>query len=143
MSVATVALVAAGCGNGEKNDYVDEVNAIQTDVQTQANDLLAQGADISKPQQAVQLVEDLQQIFVDAAADLEAVEPPEDVADLHAQLVEEIGSVGDQIGGVTDAFQSGNPQQIQQAASDLQSAISGSQTELSSLIDQINSTLQG
>jgi NADP-dependent 3-hydroxy acid dehydrogenase YdfG len=41
-----------------------------------------------------------------------------------------------------DAFDSGNPQQIQQAATDLQSAITKSQTDLSSLIDQINSQLQ-
>ena len=33
---AAVALAATGCGNAEQNDYVDQVNAIQTNLQTQA-----------------------------------------------------------------------------------------------------------
>jgi hypothetical protein len=138
---AAVALAAAGCGNAEKNDYVDQVNEIQSNLQTQA------AAEISSaptsPAQAGKFAEKLQQLFADAADQLEAVDPPEDVADLHAQLVAKVRDVGDQIGKVVDAFNSGNPQQIKQAASELQSAISTSQTELSSLIDQINSTLQG
>jgi hypothetical protein len=50
--------------------------------------------------------------------------------------------VSDQIGKLSDAFDSGNQQQIQQAASQLQSAITSSQSDLSSLIDQINEQLQ-
>ena len=138
---AAVALAATGCGNGEKNDYVDQVNAIQNTLQTQA------AAEISNaptsPAQAGKFAEKLQQLFADAADQLEAVDPPSDVADLHAQLVAKVRDVGNQIGKVVDAFNSGNPQQIQQAATELQTAIGSSQTELSSLIDQINSTLQG
>lgn len=66
------------------------------------------------------------------------------MADLHAQLVEQVSALGDQIGEAGDAIQNAEtPQEIQQAASQLQSAANGAGTELSSLIDQINQTLQG
>src|SRR3954452_621749 len=36
IAVAAIAVAAAGCGNAEKNDYVDQVNEIQNNLQTQA-----------------------------------------------------------------------------------------------------------
>jgi hypothetical protein len=141
VATAAVALVAAGCGNSEKNDYVDKVNEIQTNLQTQATDAISSAP--ANPAQAGELVKKLQSLFSDAADQLAAVDPPSDVADLHQQLVDKVREVSDQIGKVADAFDSGNPQQIQQAATELQTAISSSQTELGSLIDQINSQLQG
>ncbi len=138
---AAVALAPTGCGNAEKNDYVDKVNEIQNNLQTQATAAISSAP--ASPAQAGQLVKKLQGLFADAADQLAAVDPPSDVADLHQQLVDKVREVSDQIGKLADAFNSGNPQQIQQAASDLQTAISDSQGELSSLIDQINSQLQG
>jgi hypothetical protein len=137
---AAVALAATGCGNAEKNDYVDKVNEIQNNLQTQATQAISTAP--TNPAQAGELVKKLEAIFSDAADQLAAVDPPEDVADLHNQLVDKVREVSSQIGKLSDAFDSGNPQQIQQAATDLQSAITKSQTDLSSLIDQINSQLQ-
>jgi hypothetical protein len=137
---AAVALAVAGCGNAEKNDYVDKVNEIQSNLQTQATQAISSAP--TSPAQAGELVKKLESIFSDAADQLAAVDPPSDVADLHNQLVDKIREVSDEVGKLSDAFESGNPQQIQQAATKLQSAISKSQTALSSLIDQINSQLQ-
>jgi Family of unknown function (DUF6376) len=140
---ASFALAATGCGsNDEANSYVDQVNAIQTKLQTDATAAIAGGAPTSGAE-AAQFAKKLQGLFAQAADDLEAVTPPDDVADLHAQLVAKVREIGDQIGKAADAFASGNPQQIQQAATELQTAIGSAQGELSSLIDQINSTLQG
>jgi hypothetical protein len=138
---SAVALVATGCGNGEKNDYVDEVNAIQTDLQTEAAGIAAAG---SNPNQIADVASQMQELFAGAADDLEAVEPPEDVADLHQQLVDQVRSLGDQIGAAGEAIKSANnPQEIQAAASELQTAATSASTELDSLINEINSTLQG
>jgi hypothetical protein len=142
VGLIAVILAAAGCGNGEKNDYVDQVNAIQTDLQTQASETLAGGAPSTGPQ-AAEFADKLQALFASAADDLEAVDPPEEVADLHAQLVAKVREIGDEIGKAGEAFSSGNAAQIQQAAADLQSAVGTAQPELSSLIDQINTELQG
>jgi hypothetical protein len=140
VATAAVALAVAGCGNGEKNDYVDKVNEIQNHLQTQATQAISEAP--ANPAQAGELVKKLQSLFADTADQLKAVDPPSDVADLHQQLVDKVREVSEQIGKVSDAFDSGNPQQIQQAATDLQTAISSSQTDLSSLIDQINEQLQ-
>ena len=139
---ATLALVVAGCGNEEANDYVDEVNAIQTDLQTEAAEISSGAA--TNPNQIGEIASQLQDAFAAAADDLEAVDPPEDVADLHAQLIDEVSALGDQIGAAGEAIQNANtPQEIQQAATELQTAANGAAGELSSLIDEINSTLQG
>src|SRR5688572_6027627 len=137
---STVALVAAGCGNGEKNDYVDEVNAIQTDLQSETTEISSGAAD--NPNQIADIATQLQDAFAAAAADLEAVDPPEDVADLHAQLIDQVSGLGEQIGAAGEAIQNAEtPQEIQQAATELSTAANGAGTELSSLIDEINATL--
>lgn len=137
--VSTLAVVA-GCGNGEANDYVDEVNAIQTDLQTEAGEIAAAG---TNPNQIAEVASQMQDLFADAAEDLEAVDPPEDVADVHAQLVGAVGGLGEQLGAAGEAIQNANsPQEIQAAAGELQAAASGASTELDSLINQINTTLQ-
>ncbi len=139
--VATVAFVATGCGNGEANDYVDEVNAIQTDLQSEAGEISAGAA--TNPNQIADIASQLEEAFASAADELEAVDPPEDVADLHAQLIDQVSGLGEQIGAAGDAIENAEtPQEIQQAATELQTAASGAATELSTLIDQINSTLQ-
>ena len=138
--VSTIALVAAGCGNGEANDYVDEVNAIQTDLQAEAGNIAAAG---TNPNEIANVASQMQDLFAGAADDLEAVDPPEDVADLHAQLVDQVSSLGEQIGSAGESIQNANsPQEIQAAATELQTAANGASTELDSLITQINSTLQ-
>ena len=64
------------------------------------------------------------------------------MADLHDQLVAAIRDVGARIGDAEQAFSSGNPQQAAQAALELQSATTDLQTELNTVIDDINAQLQ-
>ena len=84
--VAAAALALAACGNSEQNDYVDQVN----DVQNQFLDTMTQVASTppTNPKEAGQLVSDMQDAFTTAADDLEGIEPPDDVADLHQQLID-------------------------------------------------------
>jgi hypothetical protein len=137
IAIAAAAAVAAGCGNGEQNDYVDQVNAIQTDIADAATE--AGSSAPSNPQEAADVGHQIADAFAQGASDLEAVDPPEEVADLHQQLTDELSSVADDINQAADTFESGNAQQAAQAAVELQQSVTTAQTEVNSLIDQINS----
>ena len=137
IAIAAAAGIAAGCGNGEQNDYVDQVNAIQQDIADAATE--AGSSAPSNPQEAADVGHQIADAFAQGADDLEAVDPPEEVADLHQQLTDELSTVSDDINQAADTFESGNAQQAAQAAVDLQSSVTEAQTTVNSLIDQINS----
>jgi ABC-type transporter Mla subunit MlaD len=141
--LATAAL-AAGCGSDTEasNDYVDQVNELQVSLVDQVTETIS-GAPPTDANAATEAAGDLQEVFDSTAADLDAIEPPEDVADQHAELVDTVSQVGDEIGDAKDGFASGDPQQAVQAAQQLQSSTTDLQTQLNSLINEINSQLQG
>ena len=64
--------------------------------------------------------------------------PPEEVADLHAQLVGELRQIADRIAKAEDAFRDADAQQAAEAATELQQATNQAQTDLNELIDEIN-----
>ena len=136
-SLAAAAGIAAGCGHEEQNDYVDQVNAIQTDIADAATE--AGSSAPSNPQEAADVGHQIADAFAQGAEDLEAVDPPEEVADLHQQLTDELSGVAEDIDTAADAFESGNAQQAAQAAVELQTSVTDAQTTVNSLIDQINS----
>lgn len=134
------ALAIAACGNGEQNDYVDQVNEIQT---TFLEDLTASASTPpTDAEGAGDLVAEMEGAFTTAADDLEAIDPPEEVADLHAELISSMSTLGEQVSGLGGALESGNPQQVQEAALELQGALTESESEVSSLITDINTQLQ-
>ena len=53
-----------------------------------------------------------------------------------------MSSVADDIDKAADTFESGNAQQAAQAAVDLQQSVTTAQSEVNSLIDQINSEFE-
>jgi hypothetical protein len=128
---------AAGCGNDEQNDYVDDVNAAQ---QSFLDEMTAAASTTpTNPSQADQLIGDMQGAIDAFVSDLEGIDPPEEVSDLHDELITTMSDIGDQIGELGDALTSGNPQQAAQAATQLTTAVSTAQTDVTSIIDQINS----
>ncbi len=137
IAVGAAGAIAAGCGNEEQNDYVDEVNSIQQEIADAATQ--AGSTPATNPQEAAEVGRQIADAFAQGAADLEAVDPPEEVADLHQQLIDQLSTVADDINNAADAFESGNAQQAQQAAVELQQSVTTAQTEVDSLIDQINS----
>jgi hypothetical protein len=139
--VLAVALLAAGCGDtGEKNDYVDEVNQLQTDLVEQVTKATT-SANPTTQKQAADYAGTIADIFSKAADDFAAVDPPEDVADLHSQLVDEIRSIAADTKKAEQTLRSGSPQEAQKALTDLQTAASDAQNQLNSLIDEINGDL--
>ena len=133
------ALAITACGNDEENEYVDEVNGVQTAFLDEIT--AAASTPATNPSQVSDLVGAMQGAFDTAAADLGAVEPPEEVVDLHDELIATMSELGDQVGTVGEALQSGNAQEAQQAAIELQAALTESQTQVTELTDEINNQL--
>jgi hypothetical protein len=132
----------AGCGDSEeKNDYVDEVNELQLAYVDDVNQLVS-GAPPTSPNELGQVATDLASLTEDLAVDIDSVEPPDEVADLHDQLVGELKGVAAQIEDAEAQISSGNPQEAVKAATELQQATTDARTELDSIISEINSTLQ-
>lgn len=139
-AVAALALAACG-GDDESNDYVDDVNAVQNEFLDTMTEVASTPP--TTPAQAGDVVSEMEDAFSAAADDLEAIEPPEEVADLHDELITTMSDLGDQVAGLGEALTSGNPQQTTQAATELQASLTEAQTEVTSLTDQINEELGG
>jgi hypothetical protein len=136
-----VALIAAGCGDtDEKNDYVDEVNQLQTDLVDQVTQATTSSTPTTQ-KEAADYAGKIGDIFSRSADDFAAVDPPEDVADLHQQLVEEIRSIAQDTKKAEQTLRTGSPQAAQRALADLQTAGTDAQNQLNSLIDEINADL--
>jgi hypothetical protein len=141
LAIASLAVIGVGCGNDEQNDYVDEVNRLQTELVDEVTAAVS-GAVPTNQQDAAEIAAELEQVFADGAEQFESVSPPEEVADLHEQLVKQIDGIAEQVGAAEEAFTSGNATEASQAALALQEASNRIQTDLNGLIDQINSELQ-
>jgi RecA/RadA recombinase len=140
-ALLVIALLAAGCGDsGEKNDYVDAVNQLQTDLVDQVTEATSD-ANPTTQKQAADYAGRIADVFGNSADEFEAVDPPEDVADLHQQLVEEIRSIAADTRKAEQTLRTGSPQEAQRALTDLQTAATDAQNQLNSLIDEINTDL--
>lgn len=90
--VGASALVLAGCGGGEPSltEYVEEINAASGAAIVRAEELTAQGnlaSDTLTPQEAqTQILRALEEIRVPLQEAIDDIDPPTQVADLHALL---------------------------------------------------------
>ena len=141
LAIAALAVIGVGCGNDEQDDYVAQVNELQTELVDDVTAAVA-GAVPTNQQDAAEIAAELEQVFADGAEQFESVTPPEEVADLHEQLVKQIDGIAQQVGAAEEAFTSGSAEEASQAALALQEASNRIQTDLTGLIDQINSELQ-
>jgi hypothetical protein len=140
MLAAILALGACGPSE-EENDYVEQVNAIQGQLVDDVTETVS-GAPPANPEAAAEVAAELEGVFASTADELEALERPQDVAELHAELVAAIRGVGARIGEAEKAFASGSSKQAARAALELQTATSDLQPQLTALIDDINAQLQ-
>jgi outer membrane murein-binding lipoprotein Lpp len=134
-------LLLAGCGDGEEKDaYVDEVNALQADLVQQVSSAAA--ATPSNQVEAADYAGRIAGIFSRAADRFAAVDPPDDVADLHSQLVEQIRSIAAETRRAERTLRDGTPEQARDALRQLRTAATDAQNRLNILIEEINSDLR-
>jgi outer membrane murein-binding lipoprotein Lpp len=134
-------LLLAGCGgNDEKDTYVEEVNALQAELVQQVS--TAAEPTPSSQEQAADYAGRIAGIFSRAADRFAAVDPPDDVADLHSQLVDQIRSIAADTRKAERTLREGTPEQARNALRQLQTAATDAQARLDRLIDEINSDLR-
>ena len=139
---AVAALALAACGGDESSDeYIDDVNAVQNEFLDTMTEVASTPP--TNPAQAGDVISEMEAAFTTAADDLEAIDPPEDVADLHEELTTTMSDLGGQVADLGESLTGGNPQQTAQAATELQAALTEAQSEVTTLTDQINEELGG
>jgi len=139
LGAAALFLVACDGDTEEKNDYVDEVNEAQTTLQ---DDISGLAQTPQSPDELVGFYENTVQSLDEAVASLEDIAPPDEVADLHDQLIIEVQGLADVITGAADEIQQGGAAAVPGAVSQLATEGSKLQSEFSATIDEVNSELQ-
>ena len=139
LGAAALTLVACSEDTDEKNDYVDEVNEVQTTLQDEIANLAQTPR---SPEELVTFYDETVASLESAVASLEDIEPPDDVAELHDKLVTEIQGLADVISGAVDEIKQGGAAAVPGAVGQLATEGSRLQAEFSATIDEINSTLQ-
>lgn len=137
----SLGLIAAGCGDtAEKNDYVDELNAVQVEV---FNDITALNAATSTdPSEAKSDLNKLVAAVEDGADKIEAVEPHPDVTAQHAELVSLMRDFASDLETQSKKLDSTDPSTLIEAGTEISRLGTEAGTEFDRVIDEINSTLQ-
>jgi hypothetical protein len=136
---AALSLVACGGDTAESNDYVDEVNEVQTALQ---NEISGLSRTPNSPDELVGFYEETVSSIDAAVTSLEDISPPDEVADLHDQLIAAVQDLADVITGAADEIKAGGAAAVPGAVSQLSTEGSQIQLEFSTTIDQINTKLQ-
>src|SRR5262245_41745966 len=108
-------LGAAGCGSDtkESNDYVAAINKVQTDFANNVQKVGTSSEAGSDPAAAAKKTfNDLSDAIDKVIADLKDVDPPNDVKDLHNELISEMEEFNSQVGKAADSLDSKDPQAI-------------------------------
>ena len=140
---AASALAVAACGEdtNEKNDYVDSVNEVTTTLNEGLTEI-SSGAAATSPDQAATLFADFGEQLNTASADIEGIDPPEEVAGLHDQLVTLIQDLSATATNAADEIESGGPAAVTGVATEFIAESTTASTEVDSTITEINSKLQ-
>ena len=144
--VAALALVAApGCGSDtkESNDYVSEINKVQTDFANSVQKVGTSSSAGSDPAAAAKKTfSDLSSAIDKVIADLKGIDAPDKVKDLHNDLISEMEQFNSQVKSAADSLDSKDPQAILKAQSEFATSASTLGTKISKTINDINAKLQ-
>jgi len=143
-ALLAAALLAAGCGGadvGESNAYVEKVNLAQSRFAASFERLAREITRTSTPEQDRGALLAIEKSLTSAIEDLRRIDPPERVADQHAQLVEAISGYGSSVGAAADAL-GGSAQRAAEAQARLAAETERTSQRVSSAVGAINRKLQ-
>jgi len=106
--LAAIPLLLVACGSSADNDYVDSVNKVTAQLQSDVSQIASQ-ANVNSPKQAAAVFGQVSDKVDAAAADLEEITPPDKVSNLHAKLVSEMQQLGSEAKGAADDIDAGGP----------------------------------
>lgn len=116
-------LLAAGliaaCGGDSKEDYAQEVEDV---LRPLGDDLTALGQTIGESENATALaagIGEAQDQLDQAAADLEAIDPPGGVEDVNADLIAAISGFADDLGAAREAVEADDAAALESAITEL------------------------
>lgn len=117
---AVALLLAAGCGGGDEateateahsvqNEYVEDVRTAVGPVATQSQRLITQVDEARSIDDLAAPLEEAEKGYRMAARELEAITPPEEVAELHQRLVESQQQIAEATRQAERAAEENNP----------------------------------
>jgi vacuolar-type H+-ATPase subunit I/STV1 len=140
--LAVPSLAACGEDTDEQNDYVDEVNAVTTDLNDELNRIAGEATSIDDPEQAADALASFAEAVRSAADELEGIDPPEEVAELQDQLVAEVERLAAEADNVDDEIREGGPAAVIGVVTGFIAEANGVSADIDATLDEINSVLQ-
>ena len=139
LAAALSLVAAAGCGGdtASKNDYVEAVNKAQTDFASSVGNVQGGATDDPKA-----IFDRLEKGLDKIVADLEKVEPPDEVKDLHEKLIADFGKFSTVVKDAGEAIGSGSQKKILEAQQKFGTEAAEIGGRVSATITEINSKLQ-
>ncbi|MCU0259015.1 MAG: hypothetical protein MUC84_03415 [Solirubrobacteraceae bacterium] len=144
LAVTLAAGALAGCGSGDtdaKNAYVDEVNQAQNRFASTFEQLSGQITTTSTPGEDRRTLRGFETAIDKTAGELEAVTPPGEVKELHAELIDEMRGYGEAVGQFREAV-GGELDEVTRAQATLATKTSQTSSEINRTIDRINQALR-
>jgi hypothetical protein len=138
LALLFTALLAACSSSDDKNAYVDEINALQQDYQAEITEL---GVPTTLPE-VRELAATASDLDAQLAADVAAVDPPEEVADLHEELIaalEDSAAVTAEVEQIVSTTR--DRAELQRAIAEANRNSETTIAEFNDLIDRINEEL--
>ena len=135
-------LSACGDDTDEQNDYVDEVNRVTTDLNDELSRIPEQVSSIGNPGEAAEAFASFNEAVDSAAAQLEAIDPPEEVEELQDQLVGEVERLAAEAASVPDEIREGGPAAVIGVATGFIAEANRVSADIDATLDEINSVLQ-
>ena len=139
LAVSALALSACDEDTAENNDYVDEVNEVSSTLLSSVQALPATGG---SPQQVSSALEEVATQVGTAATDLDAIEPPSDVANLHDKIVTDLTTLSDEATNAANEVAAGGAAAAAGVVGQFVVEANRIGAEIDSTITEINSTLQ-
>src|SRR5262245_42456903 len=99
--IAALPLLLVACGSSANNGYVDSVNNVTYQLQSDVTQITNE-AKVNSPKQAADVFDQVAVKIDAAAAELQGIDPPDQVAGLHAKLVSEMKQLGAEAKGASD-----------------------------------------
>jgi hypothetical protein len=141
VAVLAVALIGVACGGDDrlsKEEYEQQLDEIGNEFATTIQEVFS-APELQNPDslgQAADIIRDGQQVIADAADEMAALNPPEEVQEQHDKLVEGFRDLAADLGTFADDAEEGNLSAIEQFAQDAQSQSLPSFQKIQEAIDE-------
>ncbi len=145
-TLAAAAALAAGLGacdeNGEEQDYVDSVNEITETLRDDVTELSNGSRATGDPEATARIYDEFAAEFGDAAMDAEALDPPEQIAEQHDRIVQDLNDMEREAAMAADVVRDAAATDIVHVSARLEIDVGRLASDIDATIEEINAELQ-